>query len=323
MDAKGLIAVAVIIIIIILITFVIVPMFVNVNIFSFTPWAFPIVILAGVLIFFGYFFAKENPELAKCLFNGSVALVFFGILAIETAVFGAFVTKTQIPYQQCGSEEDPINLISCIMTGYKVSSKFMGWEWASFWLFFIILPFAFVFSLVWGFLSLVRLLPKPSTAVISVVLSAYAVRQVFGTFLLDLAAYGVWGVVGIFIPLLISFMLKRVFDIFLGPIEKAKKTLYGMIGAHLYASVEDINKKLERIEEALKSVIDKRTLESMKVEIESIKSTIEVLKKEVEENKALSTETKNTLSQLLIALAARSVADEKAIYEKIRGGGYW
>jgi len=301
MSGRGLIAIVVIILLIALAIGVIVPMFLNVNVFSITPWAFPIVIIAGALIFLGYlFYSWGMLEIAKSLFNVSVVIIFIGILMIEMAVFGAFFTKTEISYEKCEKEENPINLASCILTGYKVPGNFMGWEWASFWIFFIILPFAFIFSVIWGLISPIKLFPKPVMSVITFVLSAYAVRQFFGAFLLDLAAYSIWGVVGIFIPLFISLMIKRVFDTFLGPLEETKKALYGMLGAHLYYSVDDIEKRLEKIRALVDNVYtDVETLKSANSQLEKLRKQLKSIEKEVKSNRSLFAQTRDTLLSII------------------------
>lgn len=291
------------------------------NLFLIIPWTFPLIVIsAGALAFLGYKFTSDGKvNVARKCFNLSVILTFFGILVIEMVVFGAFITKVPISYQPCEKEENPVNIASCIMTGYKPPEEYMGWQWASFWIFFIILPFAFIFSIVWGFLADVRILPKPVMMVISFVLATYATRQVFGAFLLDIAAYGVWGVVGIFIPLLLSFMVKRVFDTFLGSAKQAAETLYGMIGAHLYASVEDIRTQLERIENALRNLsIDRDTLNSMKSLLELMSSKIAELEKAVKESKELSITTKSDLLSQIEMLRRMIEADKRGVEERIK-----
>jgi hypothetical protein len=250
--------------------------------FLLTSLAFPIIILAGLSIFLGYYFATQRSDVkkAKICFNAAVALVFFGILVLELTIFTSFFTKGEIPYEKCEKQESLKNLPSCILTGYKVSEEtgYLEWQWVSFWIFFIILPMAFIFSLVWGFLSPTNLLPKPAMNVIAFVLSAYAVRQVFGVFLLDMAAYGVWGVGGIIIPLLLSLMLKRVFDAFLGPLAVAEETMYGMIGADLYSWIEDVRKKLDKIGDALKNeaiTANRGALEDLKTRLNAIKAQVD------------------------------------------------
>lgn len=289
------------------------------NVFSITPFAFPVIISSGVLAFFGYYFAsKGHVYQARLCFNLSVVVTFFGILMFESAMFGAFLVKISLPYQPCEKEENPINIASCIMTGYKTSEEYIGWQWASFWIFFIILPFAFIFSLLWGFLSGIRLLPRPAMMVISFVLASYATRQVFGTFLLDIAAYGTWGVAGIFIPLFLSFMLKRVFDAFLASAEAAKETLYGMIGAHWYASVENIRRELEDIKKALQSpILDPRTLENLKSTLDSLQKQVGTLNDEVKSMKGLGAEIKTTLETQIQTLrneinALREAAEQRS-----------
>jgi MFS family permease len=277
------------------------------NIFKVTPWAFPIVIVAGLLAFGGYYYAmKGDANKAKMFFNSSVISVFFLILIIEALVFAAFMTKGQIPYEECETKRQtqeikPIEFLSCVITGYTLSSEVEDvlWQQISFWIFFIILPIVFIYSLVWGFLSPTKLLPQPAMRVIAFVLAAYAARQVFGTFLLDLAAYGAWGVAGIIIPLLLSLMLKRVFDAFLGPLEVIKGTFYAMIGAEFYSWISDIDKKLDKIEATLKRErVDKNTLEGLKVVLEDIERTLDTHYKGYENAEIATTQKSPILMEI-------------------------
>jgi len=255
------------------------PHFIDINIFTITPWLFPVLILTGVLIFLGYYLGDRNPRIASIFLNLSVLIVFFSTLALEMTIFGIYFTKmTSIPYEKCEKEEAPVHILSCIMTGHKVASEFGKWEWASFWLFFIILPFAFVFSLLYGLIAPVQLFPKPAMLVIIFVLSAYAVRQIFGAFLLDLAAYGIWGVVGIFIPLFLSFLLKRVFDTFLGPLQNIQQEIYGRLGAYYYASCTEIRRELEQMREALKSeILGSEVLQGMLTRLQNLDNRLAAL----------------------------------------------
>jgi hypothetical protein len=252
------------------------------NLFLLTPLAFPIIIIAGISTFLGYYFATQRSDTkkAKLFFNATVLVVFILILILEMIVFASFFTKGEIPYEECKKKESGINILSCALTGYRVSEEigYLEWQWISFWIFFIILPMAFVFSLVWGFLSPTNLLPKPAMRVIAFVFSAYAVRQVFGVFLLDIAGYGVWGIGGIIIPLVLCLMLKRVFDAFLGPLAVAEKTMYGMIGAELYSWIEDVRKRLDKIGDALKNegiTANIGALEDLKTRLDAIKAQVD------------------------------------------------
>ena len=314
------------ILIILMIVGVIIPFFLNINLFAITPWILPIVALLGALIFLGIVsaFYLNNHELAKMFFNISIIVTFFATLGLEMVLFGMYIHKVStIPYEKCEKEESPIHIASCILTGYKVSSEFASWEWASFWIFFILLPFAFVFSFLYGLLAPVKLFPTPAMLVMNFVISAYATRQIFGVFLLDLAAYGVWGVVGVFIPLFLSLILKRGFDILLGPIEAAQQTLYGQIAAHYYARISEIEERVKNIEIALKNInITLGALNSMSKELEGIKEILKGLESAIKSEKALSSQEKAILLEIIMKLVSRSDACGKEIGNRIKHKGY-
>ena len=326
MGVPGWMYAILIILIIFMIVGVVIPFFLNINLFAITPWIFPIVALLGALIFLGIVsvFYLNNPKLAKMFFNISIIVTFFATLGLEMVLFGMYIQKAPtIPYEKCEKEESSIHIASCILTGYKVSSEFASWELASFWIFFILLPFAFVFIFLHGLLAPVKLFPTPAMLVINFVISAYATRQIFGVFLLDLAAYGVWGVVGVFIPLFLSFILKRVFDIFLGPIEEAKKTLYGQIAAHYYASLVDIDKKISELESVIKNIaIDPETLKSIKSTIESLLSVVKGLEQEIKATKELTAKQTNTLLEQVKSLESRLDAARKGVESRLKAPFY-
>jgi hypothetical protein len=281
-------------------TFFLLLMIFNVSILSEVSISFLFVATAAILIFFAYRFSLEgDKDKPRILVNIATSFIFFGILLLEILVFSHYFVRSQIPLSQCEKEEQPIDVASCILTGYKVSGSYKSWQWASFWIFFIILPFAFVFSVTWGLirpLAHENVFGKTVTVVITFIISSYATRQIFGAFLLDILGYGTLGVIGIFIPFLISFMIKRGFEIFLRPIEKVEGTIYGAIGAYLYSSVADIEKQLKEIQQAVTAITsDVETLRAMKALVEKLANDLEVIKKQLEGNKGVPSEAKREL----------------------------
>jgi len=304
-------------------TFFLLLMIFNVSILSEVSLSFLFVATAAILIFFAYRFSlDERSTEAKILLNLATSFIFFGILLLEILVFSHYFSRSQISLSQCEKEEQPIDVASCILTGYKVSSGYEGWQWASFWIFFIILPFAFVFSVTWGLirpLAHENVFGKTVTVVITFIISSYATRQIFGAFLLDILGYGTLGVIGIFIPFLISFMIKRSFEIFLGPIQITEKTIYGAIGAHLYASVADIEKQLKEIQQAVTAVSsDVATLKAMKNSVDKLINDLEVIKKQLEGNKGVPPQAKNELIPRVNYLITFGYGINRGIDEKQR-----
>jgi len=159
--------------------------------------------------------------------------------------------------------------------------------------------------------------------VMNFVISAYATRQIFGVFLLDLAAYGVWGVVGVFIPLFLSLILKRGFDILLGPIQAAKDTLYGQIAAYYYARISEIEERIKKIEIALQNItMTLDALKSMLKELEGIKGTLKGLESAIKSEKALSPQDVATLLEIIKILASKAGGCEKEIENRIKSQNY-
>jgi hypothetical protein len=313
---------AIIIIILSYGTFLVLLMIFKVSILSEVSLSFLFVATAAILIFFAYRFSLESNHQneVKSLLNLATSFIFFGILLLEIFVFSHYFSRSQIPLSQCEKEEQPIDVASCILTGYKVSSSYESWQWASFWIFFIILPFAFIFSVTWGLirpLAHENAFGKTVTVVITFIISSYATRQIFGAFLLDILGYGTLGVIGIFIPFLISFMIKRGFEIFLGPIQITEKIIYGAIGAHLYASVADIEKQLKEIQQAVTAVnTDVETLKAMKASVDKLMNDLEAIKKQLEGNKGVPSEAKRELLPRVSYLITYSYQLNQGIDEK-------
>jgi len=251
---------------------------------SLSPTAFLLVIVSGVIAFMGWvsFRLTTNTTISKFCFNLSPLVLFFGIVGLEIGIFFQYLPKSQIPAALCSSSEtNVVNIASCILTGYKVEG-YSSWTWASFWIFYIILPFTFVFVFLYGlFYPLKNMfggggIGNSVVSVLSFVVAAYATRQIFGAFLLDLFGYGAWGLVGIFIPLALCFGLKSLLEGFLKPMDAAKDTVWSDIYIQATAELGDIQQQIRNLEGALRSGLATTTeaLNAMKTQLQQLEQRV-------------------------------------------------
>ncbi|MEM4773056.1 MAG: hypothetical protein QXY78_05115 [Thermoplasmata archaeon] len=176
-----------------------------------TFWAFPIVIISALFIFLGIIL--ENVF----LINIGFALVFLGILLIEVfIIFPTFyeIREQALEYKKC--EEIGVlrlNIISCLITGYEPVDKDII-NVVAFWIFIIILPFAVIFAITYGLfhgIGLSEIFGEHGKTVVSIVTFAtamYGMRQFIGPYLIDLLAYGVWGIFGVLAACIITAGLR-------------------------------------------------------------------------------------------------------------------
>ena len=287
MGIKSIIVISLIIVALIIIIPFLLGFFTHSNIINMSPIGFILVITSGIIAFLGYVCGNfDKTGCAKVCFNLSPLVLFFGMVALEVVIFGQFFPKSQVSATSCSnSESNAVNIASCILTGYKVSGGYSTWTWASFWVFYIILPFVFVFAFLFGLLYPFTgmfgggMVGKSVTSVLSFVIAAYATRQIFGAYLLDLFAYGVWGLVGIFIPLFLSFGLKRLFDMFLKPVEQAKETLWSSIQTQIYPEANEIKKELDNIQNMLAGQLQptREAIKGMETQLKNIENRISSL----------------------------------------------
>lgn len=187
-----------------------------------SQYVFPLLILAAILIgISGFLPPKYGISLAK----GALLLIFVGVLLIEATLLAPFIRRIEVPIEECKNyfvpEEkqnetkqnetimvDAIQYTSCVLTGYFPTTEQVGW--VTFYIFYIILPFAFIFAFMYGlmnalgFESFFGAVAKPVTTVLTFVISMYAVRVLFGAVLLELMGYGAWGLAAVFIAILLT-----------------------------------------------------------------------------------------------------------------------
>ncbi|MEM5830815.1 MAG: hypothetical protein QXO40_01250, partial [Candidatus Aenigmatarchaeota archaeon] len=151
------------------------------------------------------------------LINIGFALVFLGILLIEVfIIFPTFyeIREQALEYKKC--EEIGVlrlSIISCLITGYEPVDKDII-NVVAFWIFIIILPFAVIFAITYGLfhgIGLSEIFGEHGKTVVSIVTFAtamYGMRQFIGPYLIDLLAYGVWGIFGVLVACIITAGLR-------------------------------------------------------------------------------------------------------------------
>jgi len=183
----------------------------------------PYILVAGILLIVSAFLPTT---FAKVFRNISYLVLFICILIVEIQLIKPFVQVSQVNVEQCKSlffpevKEGVSNVIinalgitSCILTGYfPQEQSILGW--LTFLLFYIILPFAFIFALI---VSLMRdvlkdIFGNKIIVVISFVVAAYATRVFFGAFLLQFLGYSAWGLAGIFGAIFIVGSVRKLIE---------------------------------------------------------------------------------------------------------------
>jgi hypothetical protein len=241
--------------------------------FAYSAWGVPLVLISGAIAFSGVVFYKwgHHTTIAKICLNASAIILFFGALIIELVVFGSYFTKTtSISVTQCTESfqltqlgDFPIFTI-CLFTGYfpVAGVSFASLAFATFIIFYWLLPFAFLFAFVYGmFESTMSSMfsgntGKSVTSVLTFIVAMYGARQMIGSFLIDFLAYGSWGLVGIFIPLFLAAALKRIFDSFM-PLKIEEETLWDTIGVDTWARIKELEEDLKKTQEAKLALAEK------------------------------------------------------------------
>ncbi|MEM5806433.1 MAG: hypothetical protein QXO07_01535 [Candidatus Aenigmatarchaeota archaeon] len=292
-------------------------------IFEKTYLAFAIVIIAAIIVFIGYLLKK------LWIINFGFGVLFVGILLVELYVFFTFVGIREgvIKYEVCENLEPTIKLttISCILMGYKPVNE-DAIELASFLIFGIILPFAVLFSITYGIFfgigidKLFGPYGKPIASILAFATAMFGMRQFIGPFLIDLLAYGIWGIFGVLIAFILVGALRSLVIKTFKMLESTKKIIKGETGLYkakilndikefvsgayeiirnpaqhrsevIDAGIEIANKYINILESMLKTTKDKYEkveIETRLVEVRTIKNMLEALKNQSRQAPSIS-----------------------------------
>ena len=182
-------------------------------------WGFYLVIAFAVLLaisgFFPYNWGKITREVAYLL-------LFITILIAEMAVVTPFVHRINVAADNCSNVFFPkkasghilyntIDYTSCVLTGYypKESAQTANVAWTTFYIFYLILPFAFIWVLMYGLMVGMGMetwfgtFSGTANKVISFIIALFAVRVLMGEVLLEFLGYSAWGLAGVFVSIFI------------------------------------------------------------------------------------------------------------------------
>jgi len=181
------------------------------------------ILVAGIFLIVSAFLPAT---FAKIFRNITYLILFVFILIVEIQLFKPFIKVSQVNITECKSlffpevKESVSNVIinalgitSCMLTGYfPQEQSILGWF--TFLLFYIILPFAFIFALIIGLMRDVfqGILDRRILNVLSFIIAVYATRAFFGTFLLQFLGYSAWGLAGIFGAIFIVGSLRKMIE---------------------------------------------------------------------------------------------------------------
>ncbi|MCX8190948.1 MAG: hypothetical protein N3D78_02065, partial [Candidatus Aenigmarchaeota archaeon] len=116
---------------------------------------------------------------------------------------------------------DALAYTSCILAGkFPAEQGDMGW--ISFYIFYLILPFAFIFVLIHAIIGGIGLegwLNENARRVITFIIAMYATRTMMGYFILQFVGYGAWGLGAIFVAIFLVGSLRNMIEGWFG-IEK-------------------------------------------------------------------------------------------------------
>ncbi len=155
----------------------------------------------------------------------SYIALFVFLLFVEIQIIKPFLKRTEVNLQECTNFFSPsqttgnvvydlLTYSSCILSGY-VPKDLSIIGWATFIIFYIILPFGFIWIFVYALMKDIfsgwgtfdRYAP-----VLSFIVAMYGARVLFGAILLEFFAYGAWGLAGIFIAILLVKGLEKLIE---------------------------------------------------------------------------------------------------------------
>ena len=183
---------------------------------------FYLLLLTGVFIGIT---ALLPPDWGENLRKFAYIFLFISILLLEIQIMTVSMEKYAIiTVDECkgmlppegekvpqGGIWNAFHATSCILTGY-FTKEFTALGFTTFFIFYFLLPWVFIFAYTYGLMRGMQLetwfgggnVGKNIIIVLSLVISLYATRVMFGAFLLEFLGYGMWGLAGIFIACLLT-----------------------------------------------------------------------------------------------------------------------
>ncbi len=188
-----------------------------------SPIAYILILLFGVLVTISAFFPYKLGKYARIV---AYIFLFIFLLIVEVSILKHFVKRVDVNIESCQNiffpqssanniVYDALSYVSCIFTGYVPQNQTLI-GWSIFILFYIILPFAFIWAFIHGLMKEIMSNWFQQTphviSILSFITAIYATRTLFGAFLLTFFGYGVWGLAGIFIAIFLVKGLEKLIE---------------------------------------------------------------------------------------------------------------
>jgi hypothetical protein len=186
-----------------------------------TPIAYISLLAFAITLIIGCILPGRVGKIVRIL---SYIALFIFLLFVEIQIIKPFLKRTEVNLQVCSNFFSPSqttgNIVydvlaysSCILSGY-VPKDLSSIGWATFFIFYIILPFVFIWVFVYALMKEIFSgwgLERFSS-LLSFIVAMYGARVLFGAVLLEFFAYGAWGLAGIFIAVFLVKGLEKIVE---------------------------------------------------------------------------------------------------------------
>jgi hypothetical protein len=173
----------------------------------------------------------------KILREIALFCLFIMILLVEINIVKPFVKATKVDMTACQNYFQPsttgqvvydaLKYTSCVFTGYFPTTE-GDLGWTVFYIFYLILPFAFIWLLIYSIIKSIMEGWFPVqfniSALLSFIIALYSSRTLMGGFLLDFAGYAAWGLGAIFLAIIFTKGLDKIMKDWYKTEEMAKET---------------------------------------------------------------------------------------------------
>jgi hypothetical protein len=186
-----------------------------------TPIAYFSIIVFAITLVVGCFLPGRVGRIVRIL---SYITLFIFLLFVEIQIIKPFLKRTEVDLQECTNFFSPsqttgnvvydlLTYSSCILSGY-VPKDLSSIGWVTFFIFYIILPFAFIWVFVYALMKEVfsGWGIERFSSLLSFIVAMYGARVLFGAVLLEFFAYGAWGLAGIFIAMFLVKGLEKIIE---------------------------------------------------------------------------------------------------------------
>jgi hypothetical protein len=185
-----------------------------------SPYGMILISVTGMLLAISGFLPDK---LGAILREVALFCLFITILLVEINIVKPFVKATTVDMKECQKYFQPsttgevvydaLKYTSCVLTGYFPSTE-GDLGWTVFYIFYLILPFAFIWVLLYGIMKSIMEDWFPVqfnvSALLSFIIALYASRTLMGGFLLEFAGYGAWGLGAIFLAIIFTKGLDKI-----------------------------------------------------------------------------------------------------------------